>query len=129
MKLAAIVVPAALIAVAAGAAVSKERLRELKATGMIGEQPDGYLGTIAPPTAEVAAAVAEANAQRAQAYAHYSVSPSAADAAKFAACRSYAVPMVGTSYRLANGHWYAFTATKPKPPLPAGCPSREDLHY
>ena len=101
----------ALVAIVAGLAVATpaaaDPLDDAKAAGLVGEQPDGYLGLVRPDApASVAALVADINAKRGT---HY---------AEIAAGTASTVDLVGAvvaqklykeappgHYLLVNGQW------------------------
>ncbi|MBX6323785.1 MAG: YdbL family protein, partial [Rhodospirillaceae bacterium] len=60
-----ILAPAAVAPWTAAPAVAADALAQAKAAGLVGEQPDGYLGFVKSPVpADVAALVADVNAKR-----------------------------------------------------------------
>lgn len=104
--MAALVLPAAAMAQASQA---KATVDSAKAAGIVGEQPDGFLGFVtAAADPAVKAAVAEINAGRAQLYreaaARNNVTPEAAGAAAYVqVVRDRLKP--GEYFRTSDGTW------------------------
>lgn len=77
-----------------------------RAAGQIGEQPDGYLGFVTAPTAEIRALVQDLNIKRKAAYT--SGAPQGSTVEQFAfvtACNLIAKTRPGEKYRTPDGRW------------------------
>ena len=104
----ATLIPSLSTPVLAQSAAAKSAVDNAKASGVVGEQGDGYLGFVAASTdPALAAAVAEINAGRMQAYREAAtrtgVTPEAAGQAT--AQQLFARLPAGQYFRPVNGNW------------------------
>lgn len=115
------------LAVAAGGASAayafQDAAAELRATGTVGEQADGYLGTVGSASAEVRAKVDQINIQRRAAYTRLAAERGVTieEAARATACQLFATRVQpGQYYRLPDGVWRQRNGNEPVP-RPAYC--------
>lgn len=99
----------------AGTAYAQQRdpaYSAARASGQIGEKPDGYLGFPAAPSAEVRRIAEDINIKRRAAYAERAVAQSATiDSYAFTSgCRLIAQTAVGEKYQAPDGSWQTRTA-------------------
>ncbi len=89
------------------AAARADALDDAKAAGLVGEQPDGYLGAVSSsPSPDVLALIDEINAKRLAAYQQIAADKGASveDVAALTAEKLYQKALPGT-YLLVNGQW------------------------
>ena len=110
------------IAVAAGgtayAFVMQDTSAQLRATGVVGEQADGYLGLVGSASAEIRAQVDSVNIQRRAYYTQLASRRSATieEVAAATACEIFAARVgPGQYYRLADGVWRRRNGSEPVP--------------
>lgn len=118
-----------LAAVAAGAGYAHAMMQadtsaELRATGQVGEQADGYMGVVvAAAPGDLRARVTAVNIKRRAAYAELAASRGAQieEVAATMACEIFATRVLpGQYYRLHDGVWRRRNGTEPVP-RPAYC--------
>jgi uncharacterized protein YdbL (DUF1318 family) len=123
-----IAVALGLAAVAAGAGVAHAMLQadtsaELRATGQVGEQANGYLGIVGAAPGDLRARVSAVNIKRRAAYAELAARRGAQieEVAATMACELFASSVLpGQYYRLADGEWRRRNGSEPVP-RPAYC--------
>jgi uncharacterized protein YdbL (DUF1318 family) len=96
---------------------------ELRASGQVGEQADGYLGIIGSPSAELRAQVASVNLKRRAYYTELAASRNAKieEVAATTACELFRTKVgPGQYYRLPDGIWRQREGKTPIP-LPDYC--------
>ena len=96
---------------------------ELRASGQVGEQADGYLGMIGSPSAELRAQVASVNLKRRAYYTELAASRNAKieEVAATTACELFRTKVgPGQYYRLPDGIWRQREGKTPIP-LPDYC--------
>ena len=101
-------------------AMSSEQLR---ATGVVGEQADGYLGIAGSASAEIRASVDAINIQRRASYTKLAAQKGSTieEAAASTACEIFSTRIQpGQYYRLPDGVWRQRNGNEPVP-LPAFC--------
>jgi hypothetical protein len=110
------------IAVAAGgtayAFVMQDTSAQLRATGLVGEQADGYLGLVGSAPAEIRAQVDSVNIQRRAYYTQLASRRSATieEVAAATACEIFAARVgPGQYYRLTDGVWRRRNGNEPVP--------------
>jgi uncharacterized protein len=110
------------IAVAAGgtayAFVMQDTSAQLRATGLVGEQADGYLGLVGSAPAEIRAQVDSVNIQRRAYYTQLASRRSATieEVAAATACEIFAGRVgPGQYYRLTDGVWRRRNGSEPVP--------------
>ncbi len=84
--------------------------------GLVGEQPDGYLGHVTPPTPEVRALVLDINIKRREAYTRQaSTSGSTIEQMAFASgCNQIMRTRPGERYKAPDGRWLTRDASPPQ---------------
>lgn len=114
-----------LVLVAAGAAllgsvpVQAQRdpaYQAARQTGQVGEQPDGYLGHVTPPTPEVRALVLDINIKRKDAYTK-SAAANGSTVEQFAfttGCNLIARTLPGEKYKSPDGRWLTRDSSPPE---------------
>jgi hypothetical protein len=114
---------AAMVAGTAAWAFQGDESAELRATGLVGEQADGYLGLVGSAPADVRARMDSVNIQR-RAFYTQRASARGATIEEFAAstaCEIFARRVQpGQYYRLPDGVWRRRNGSEPVP-LPAHC--------
>jgi uncharacterized protein YdbL (DUF1318 family) len=110
------------IAVAAGgtayAFVMQDTSAQLRATGLVGEQADGYLGLVGSAPAEIRAQADSVNIQRRAYYTQLASRRSATieEVAAATACEIFAARVgPGQYYRLTDGVWRRRNGNEPVP--------------
>ncbi|MBB5711031.1 YdbL family protein [Sphingomonas xinjiangensis] len=74
--------------------------------GLVGEQPDGYLGIVGPATSELRALVNNINIQRKKQYTDQAASGSTVEQMAFVTgCNLIARSAAGEKYRAPDGRW------------------------
>lgn len=86
-----------------------------RSQGLIGEQPDGYLGFVSTPTPEIRRMVEDLNIRRRAAYTERAAAANATveQFAFTSGCRLIAETAVGERYRAPDGSWQTRTAAPP----------------
>lgn len=114
------------LAAAAGGtahAFLQDAAAELRATGTVGEQADGYLGIVGSAPADVRARVDRVNIQRRAAYTRLATERGVTieEAARATGCQLFATRVQpGQYYRLPDGVWRQRNGNEPVP-RPAYC--------
>ena len=86
-----------------------------RAQGLVGEQPDGYLGIVGAATPELRALVNNINIQRKKAYADGAGSGSTIEQFAFVSgCRLIAATKPGEKYQTPGGQWQTRDAGAPE---------------
>lgn len=113
--LAAIAVTAAVaLAVPPAMAQRDPAYEAARAAGQIGEQPDGYLGFVTPPTPEIRAMVTDINIKRKAAYTKNVPPDSTIEQFAFTTgCNQIAKTKPGEKYRTPDGRWLTREASSP----------------
>jgi hypothetical protein len=96
---------------------------ELRATGLVGEQADGYLGLVGSASADVRAQMDSVNIQRRAAYTRLASQRNATieEVAAATACQIFAGRVgPGQYYRLPDGVWRRRNGSEPVP-RPSHC--------
>lgn len=102
------VVMAAGVAIAVPSAMAQRdpAYEAARAAGQIGEQPDGYLGFVTPPTPAVRDLVNDLNIKRKAAYTRSAPQGSTVEQFAFTtACNLIAKTQVGEKYKAPDGSW------------------------
>jgi uncharacterized protein len=86
-----------------------------RASGLIGEQPDGYLGFVTPPSAEIRRMVEDLNIRRRAAYTERAAAANATveQFAFTSGCNLIAQTVAGERYMTPDGRWMTRTAAPP----------------
>ena len=114
------------IALAAGTsayAMQGDAAGQLRASGLVGEQADGYLGLVGSAPADVRAQMEQVNIQRRAAYTQLATSRGATieEVAAATACQLFAGRVgPGQYYRLPDGVWRRRNGSEPVP-RPSHC--------
>jgi uncharacterized protein YdbL (DUF1318 family) len=119
----AAVVGIALVAGTSAYAMQADAAGQLRASGLVGEQADGYLGLVAAAPAETRAAMEQVNIQRRAAYTQLATQRGATieEVAAATACQLFAGRVgPGQYYRLPDGIWRRRNASEPVP-RPSHC--------
>ena len=116
------IVLAVLIAVAPAAGAQTGAVNAARASGIVGERFDGYLGLAAPAGANVRSQVATINVTRRALYSRLAASRGASpqDVGFTAGCQLLARIGAGQAYMLADGVWRRRSAGQ-SPPVPDYC--------
>ncbi len=87
-----------------------------RASGQVGEQPDGYLGIVGAATAELRALVGNINIQRKAAYTQKAAASGATveQLAFTSGCNLIAQTSAGEKYKSPDGVWKTRTAASPE---------------
>lgn len=120
----ALAAPAGLVSASAAAQAGQATAAELRATGQVGEQADGYLGLVGPGTAELRNRVVSVNIRRRAAYTKLASRRGVQIAAVAAtmACELFATAVLpGQYYRLTDGVWRRRAGNAPVQ-RPSFCP-------
>ncbi len=108
---------------AAYAYVQEDVAGELRASGLGGEQADGYLGLVGSASADVRARMDAVNIQRRAAYTRLATQRGATieEVAAATACQLFATRVgAGQYYRLPDGNWRRRNGSEPVP-RPSHC--------
>jgi len=113
------------IAVVAGAAAHAQgdTAAQLRASGHVGEQADGYLGLVDAASADIRAQMEQVNIQRRAAYTQLAAQRNATieEVAAATACQLFATRVgPGQYYRLPDGVWRRRNDSEPVP-RPSHC--------
>jgi len=114
------------IALAAGTsayAMQGDAAGQLRASGLVGEQADGYLGLVGSAPADVRAQMEQVNIQRRAAYTQLASQRGATieEVAAATACQLFATRVgPGQYYRLPDGVWRRRNGSEPVP-RPSHC--------
>jgi uncharacterized protein YdbL (DUF1318 family) len=114
---------AALAGGTAYAFVMQDVAGELRATGQVGEQADGYLGLVGSASADIRARTNDVNIQRRAAYTQLAAQRNATieEVAAATACQLFRQRVgPGQYYRLPDGVWRRRNGSEPVP-LPDHC--------
>jgi uncharacterized protein len=86
-----------------------------RAAGVIGEQPDGYLGFVSTPTPEIRRMVEDLNIRRRAAYTERAAAANATveQFAFTSGCNLIAQTVAGEKYMSPDGRWLTRTAAAP----------------
>lgn len=119
-----IIAGAVALGMIAGAAYAQRdpAYQSARTNGQIGEQKDGYLGTIGSPSSDVQAMTSKINILRKQVYTKTAVAQSVSveTAAFLGGCKNIERTVAGEKYQAADGSWQ--TRTEASPQLDPGCP-------
>ncbi len=113
----------AMVTGTAAFAIQADIAAQLRATGHVGEQADGYLGLVDSAPANVRAQMESVNIQRRAAYTQLAAQRGATieEVAAATACRLFATRVgPGQHYRLPDGIWRRRNGSEPVP-LPGFC--------
>jgi uncharacterized protein YdbL (DUF1318 family) len=113
----------ALVAGTSAYAMQADAAGQLRASGLVGEQADGYLGLVGSASADVRAQMEQVNIQRRAAYTQLATSRGATieEVAAATACQLFASRVgPGQYYRLPDGVWRRRNASEPVP-RPSHC--------
>jgi uncharacterized protein len=111
----AALVGAALLTAPAAQAQRDPAYQAARQAGQVGEQPDGYLGHVTPPTPEIRALVLDINIKRKDAYTR-SAASTGATVEQFAftsGCNLIARTQPGEKYQAPDGRWLTRDAGPP----------------
>jgi uncharacterized protein YdbL (DUF1318 family) len=114
---------AALASSAAYAFVQADAAGQLRASGVVGEQADGYLGLVGSASAEIRAQMDSINIQRRARYTELATQRGATieEVAAATACQLFATRVApGQYYRLPDGVWRQRNGNEPVP-RPSHC--------
>ena len=113
----------AMVAGTSAFAMQADTAGQLRASGLVGEQADGYLGLVASAPADVRAQMEQVNIQRRAAYTQLATQRGATieEVAAATACQIFA-SRVGPNqyYRLPDGVWRRRNGSEPVP-RPSHC--------
>ena len=86
-----------------------------RASGAIGEKPDGYLGFVKPPSAAIKALVGDLNIRRKQAYTRkaQATNSTVEQFAFSSGCNLIARTVAGEKYQTPNGSWMTRSSAAP----------------
>lgn len=85
-----------------------------RTAGQVGEQPDGYLGFVTPPTPEISALVKDINIQRKDHYTRGAAQGGTVEKfAQIAGCNLIANTKPGEKYKTPDGRWMTRDASPP----------------
>ncbi len=86
-----------------------------RSAGLVGEQPDGYLGFVGTPSAEIRRMVEDLNIRRRAAYTERAAAANATveQFAFTSGCRLIAETAPGERYRAPDGSWQTRTSAPP----------------
>jgi len=113
----------ALVAGTSAYAMQADAAGQLRASGLVGEQADGYLGLVGNAPADVRAQMEQVNIQRRAAYTQLATSRGATieEVAAATACQLFAGRVgPGQYYRLPDGVWRRRNGSEPVP-RPSHC--------
>jgi uncharacterized protein YdbL (DUF1318 family) len=113
----------ALVAGTSAYAMQADAAGQLRASGLVGEQSDGYLGLVASAPAAVRAQMEQVNIQRRAAYTALASQRGATieEVAAATACQLFATRVgPGQFYRLPDGVWRRRNGSEPVP-RPSHC--------
>jgi len=87
---------------------------QARAQGLIGEQPDGYLGIVGAPTDDLRKLVSNINIQRKAAYTKQAANGATVEQMAFVAgCNLIEQTAVGEKYQAPDGSWKTRTSAPP----------------
>lgn len=115
-SLALVVLGAALLGTAPAQAQRDPAYQAAREAGQVGEQPDGYLGHVTPPTPEVRALVLDINIKRKDAYTK-SAAANGSTVEQFAfttGCNLIARTLPGEKYKAPDGRWLTRDSAPPQ---------------
>lgn len=113
----------AMVAGTSAFAMQADTAGQLRASGLVGEQADGYLGLVGQAPAEVRAQMDQVNIQRRAAYTQLATQRGATieEVAAATACQIFAGRVgPGQYYRLPDGVWRRRNGSEPVP-RPSHC--------
>jgi uncharacterized protein len=113
----------AMVAGGTASAFFQDAAAELRATGLVGEQADGYMGLVGSASADVRARVDQINIQRRARYTELASQRGATieEVAAATACQIFAGRVgAGQYYRLPDGVWRRRNGSEPVP-RPSHC--------
>jgi len=113
----------AMVAGSAAYAVQGDSAGQLRASGLVGEQADGYLGLVGSAPSDVRAQMDQVNIQRRAAYTQLATQRNATieEVAAATACQIFAGRVgPGQHYRLPDGIWRRRNGSEPVP-RPSHC--------
>ncbi len=124
-RIAALAAAGALLASAPAVAQQRDpAYQAARSAGLVGEQPDGYLGIVATPTAALRALVDQINLRRREVYTQRAAANGSTveEYALTTGCNLILQTVVGERYRGPSGEWLTRTAQPPVrlPACPAG---------
>ena len=114
---------AAVASSAAFAAIQADAAGQLRASGVVGEQADGYLGLVGSASADIRAQMDSVNIQRRAAYTQLATQRGATieEVAAATACQLFSTRVgPGQYYRLPDGVWRQRNGNEPVP-RPSHC--------
>lgn len=86
-----------------------------RASGQVGEQPDGYLGIVGAATPELKALVSNINIQRKAAYTRGAADGATVEQFAFTSgCNLILKTVAGEKYQTPDGSWHTRTAAAPE---------------
>lgn len=115
LTLAIVAIGATLLVADAAQAQRDPAYQAARSAGQVGEQPDGYLGHVTPPTPEIRALVLDINIKRKDAYSR-SAAETGATVEQFAfttGCNLILRTRPGEKYQGPDGRWLTRGADEP----------------
>lgn len=110
----AAVAATAAVAVPSAMAQRDPAYEQARASGEVGEQPDGYLGFVTTPNAQVRALVTDINIKRKAAYTKGAPQGSTVEQFAFATgCNLIAKTRPGEKYKAPDGRWLTRDSSPP----------------
>ena len=117
-KFTRLIIAAAATALCAGTALGQARdpaYAAARASGEVGEQPDGYLGVVGDRSPEIRALVNSINIQRKAVYTRGAVGVSTIEQFAFVSgCNLIAKTVPGEKYKTPGGEWRTRTSAAPE---------------
>ncbi len=115
LAIAAATVAALVLSLPAAQAQREPAYQAARSAGQVGEQPDGYLGHVTPPTPELRAMVLDLNIKRKDAYTRQAAANgSTVEQMAFASgCNQIARTSDGEKYKSPDGSWQTRGASPP----------------
>lgn len=113
-----VLISALAMLVAAAPAIAQTRdpaYAAARASGQVGEQPDGYLGIVGATTPELKALVSNINIQRKAAYTRGAADGATVEQFAFTSgCNLILKTVPGEKYQAPDGSWHTRTAAAPE---------------
>ncbi len=113
-----VLISALAMLVAAAPAIAQTRdpaYAAARASGQVGEQPDGYLGIVGAATPELKALVSSINIQRKAAYTRGAADGATVEQFAFTSgCNLVLKTVPGEKYQAPDGSWHTRTAAAPE---------------
>lgn len=113
-----VLISALVMLVAAAPAIAQTRdpaYAAARASGQVGEQPDGYLGIVGAATPELKALVSNINIQRKAAYTRGAADGATVEQFAFTSgCNLILKTVPGEKYQAPDGSWHTRTAAAPE---------------